>query len=142
MNLFVRVIAPFVAGTFALAACGWGGVAQAQQPGATTTQFAPVATPTIDPDWLKVPNAAAGTDAYKFKLDKTGPAAQPPAIPKGFDLGNYQFNFDTRHTRDVVAPGMATDSGEKSNLSKVAPGPKQNSVLPNYFGLKLSVPTH
>ncbi len=131
-------IAPFAFGTFAFAACWLAAVAQAQQP---PTQFQPITRPPLTPDLLTVPHAAPDAGTNTFTMDKRQGAAQPLRVPKGFDLGNYQFNFDARRTKDVVVPGVTTDSGEKSNLSTVT-GPKQESAVPNYFGFKLSVPTH
>ncbi len=124
---------------------GWwpNGAAQAQQqPGTPASQFAPVATPMIDPDSLKTPKAPLRADPEKFKLDKSGKAATELEIPKGIDLGKFQLEFDAKHTTDITKPGLAIDSGETSNLSKVLPGQKKEPVLPDYFGLKLRIPTH
>ena len=61
-------------------------------------------------------------------------------LPNQVELGKYQLKFNAGHTSDVV-PRTGLDSGETSNLSKVVPGQKTESVAPDYFGLKLSTPT-
>jgi hypothetical protein len=116
--------------------------AHAQQAAAPSAQFAPIETPKFDPDLLKPPHAALSTDVDKFRTDKSGNAAAGWTLPKGIDVGKYQLQFDANHTSAVTAPRMDMDSGESSNLSKIAPGRREEPVLPNYFGLKLSAPTH
>jgi hypothetical protein len=103
--------------------------------------FAPISPPTFDADLLKTPQAAAPPDAASLKIEKSGNAAPAPSLPKGFDLGKYQLEFDSKNSRDAAKSGLVTDSGETANLSKLVPGQKQDPVLPNYFGLKLSAPT-
>jgi len=130
-------------GTLAvIAALGAPNGAHAQQPAAPSSQFAPIEPPKFDPDLLKPPQAALHTDADKFKMDKADNAAPGWTLPKGIDVGKYQLQFDANHTSAVTAPRMDMDSGESSNLSKIAPGRREEPVLPNYFGLKLSAPTH
>ncbi len=116
--------AAIVAGVIALAA-GWPAAAQ-QPSGTPPSQFTPIAPPTIDLDSLKKPQ-----DAPRPEL----------VIPKGIEPGKSPLEFDARQTRDVIAPRVSIDSGETSNLSKVLPGQKEESPLPDYFGLKLTKPT-
>jgi hypothetical protein len=111
----------------------------AQQPAAS--KFAPVETPAIDPAFLKTPQAAPASDGNKFKIERTDQAVPAVKIPKSIDLGTSHLELDARRAKDVGASGITPDSGETSNLSKIAPGQKQDSALPNYFGLKLSTPT-
>ena len=87
---------------------------------------------TIDPKDLTLPNSAAPNaaspadkdDAAKFKM---------PSI----DLGKGALQFDAGKTSDVN-PRTGFDSGE---MSKVTPG-KNDNPTPDYFGLKLKVPTN
>jgi len=113
------------------------GAAGAQQ---SPSPFAPVETPSYDLDALKTPQAPPSNGVYKInpKSGETKPALE---IPKGVDLGKSRLEFNAGRIRDVNAPGINIDSGETSNLSKVLPGQKQDRVLPDYFGLKLSTPT-
>jgi hypothetical protein len=110
------------------------------QTAAESKIFAPISPPIFDADLLKTPQAAPPLDAASLKNEKSGKAA--PALPKGFDLGKYQLEFDAKNSRDAAKSGLTTDSGEAANLSKLVPGQKQDRVLPNFFGLKLSTPTH
>ena len=126
----------------AIAATGAPKAVHAQQPVAPSSQFAPIETPKFDPDLLKPPQVALSPNVDKFKTDKADKAAPGWTVPKGIDVGKYQLQFDANHTSAVTAPRMDMDSGESSNLSKIAPGRREEPVLPNYFGLKLSAPTH
>lgn len=119
-----------VAGASALSA------AQAQ----TQSPFAPIETPSYDPDLLKAPPPAPGQDSGKPGFDKSANPAPKSALPK-IGVGGGELRLDANRTRDVVAPGVNIDSGETSNLSTTMPAQKQDQVLPDYFGLKLSVPT-
>ena len=114
----------------------------AQAQAALPSAFAPVATPLIDPDFLKPPQAPLRVDANKFNADRSAKGVSGWSIPRGIDLGTYQLQFDANHTSAVRAPRIDMDSGESANLSKIAPGKRQESALPNYFGFKLSAPTH
>jgi hypothetical protein len=121
---------------WALAGLLAGGLAtatQAQQP-----QYAPVPTPQIDPELLKTPQPAPRTEPKPLKTD-TGKDAPAAAIPQGIDIGKSKLDVDVKN--DVTGRGIAPDSGETSNLQKVMPGQKQEPVLPDYFGLKLTTPT-
>jgi hypothetical protein len=111
----------------------------AQQP-PSTSPFAPVETPVLDPDVFKAPPPMPNRDVGKPALDKSGKAAPESKPLNQIDIGNSQLQFNANRTRDVVAPGVGIDSGETSNLSSTM-GPKQTPVLPDYFGLKLSTPT-
>ncbi len=113
--------------------------AQAQQP---ASPFAPVATPTLGPDALKIPLTPPHTDVNRFKPDGSAKAGTEWAIPKTIDLGSSKLDFDAKHTFEVTKPGVGVDSGELSNLSRVAPGRRQEPALPDYFGLKLRIPTN
>jgi hypothetical protein len=114
----------------------------AQAQAALPSAFAPVATPLIDPDLLKPPQAPPRVDADKFNADRSAKGVSAWSSPRGIDLGTYQLQFDANHTSAVRAPRIDMDSGESANLSKIAPGKRQESALPNYFGFKLSAPTH
>ena len=129
-----------IAVVFVLTAFAPNNSAQAQS--APPSAFAPVPTPLIDPDLLKPPQAPLHVDVDKFKSDRSAKAVPAWSIPKGIDLGTYQLQFDANHTSAVRASRIDMDSGEAANLSKIAPGKRQESALPNYFGFKLSAPTH
>ena len=110
--------------------CGTASVVHAQQP----TQ----PPPAIDADALKLPKPAAPAEAVHTPHDsnkETAPKFTAPSI----DLGKYDLQLDAGKTSDIN-PRTGFDSGETSNLSKVTPG-KTDKVTPDYFGLKLSVPT-
>ena len=54
-------------------ALGWwtAGVALAQQPATPTSPFAPIETPTVNPEMFKTPQAPPSADAPKIKPDKS-----------------------------------------------------------------------
>jgi hypothetical protein len=112
----------------ALLATGLYGPVHAQQP-----------TPAIDADALKLPKSTAPAAAVQLPNDSNKEAPAKLKTPS-IDLGNYDLKLDAGKTSDVN-PRTGFDSGETSNLSKINRG-KQDSVAPDYFGLKLSVPTH
>ncbi len=115
------------------------GGASAQNASKSST-FAPVPTPTLDPDVLKIPDSVRESEATKFKPSNNDKALPPPSAPNKVDLGTYDLEFKAGQTSDVN-PRTGFDSGEKSNLSNSSLGTKSDSVLPDYFGLKLSRPT-
>jgi hypothetical protein len=125
-----------LAAVFALAASWPGGRACAQ----TTSPFAPVETPAYDTAPAKNPKAAAPDTATTGKLKQTDQSGSGVKLPNKVELGKYQLQFNAGRTSDV-SPHTGYDSGETSNLSKVAPGQKEESATPDYFGLKLSTPT-
>jgi hypothetical protein len=102
--------------------------------------FAPVETPAYSPEPAKSPKAAAPDGADAAKLKTPDQPASGAKLPNQVELGKYKLQFNAGHTSDVV-PRTGLDSGETSNLSKVAPGRKEESAAPDYFGLKLSTPT-
>ena len=114
--------------------CGHALAQTAQSP------FAPVETPSYDSEAAKTPKTAVPDSAGAAKLKKPDQAASGAKLPNQVELGKYQLKFNAGHTSDVV-PRTGLDSGETSNLSKVVPGQKTESVAPDYFGLKLSTPT-
>lgn len=120
---------------------GWwaAGAALAQQPAERPSPFAPIESPNVDPDTFTKPQAAPPAGADKLNPGTNAPAL---AIPKSVDLGKSRLDFDVSHTSTITAPGVAIDSGETANLSKTLPGQKQETTLPNYFGLRISTPTH
>jgi hypothetical protein len=111
--------------------------ASAQQ---ATSPFAPIATPTINPEMLKTPQPAPEPEGKKLKseLDR-----DPPALttPKGIDLGKSKLDIDVKNS-DATNRGLVPDSGETSNLTRSVRGQKQDPTLPDYFGLKITAPTH
>jgi hypothetical protein len=108
----------------------------------SSSQFAPVTTPGFDVNALKTPRAPAPTEVGKLKNDRQAASPSGFELPKGMDVGSYKLDFNANHTTAVTAPHMNMDSGETANLSNMAPGKRNESVLPNYFGFKLSAPTH
>jgi hypothetical protein len=118
---------------FALA--GWGpvGAIHAQE-----SPFKPIETPTLDPGTFKAPNAGLEKTPA---LDKPGSEQPKPRLPNHVELGKYDLEVTAGHTKDIaVQDGL--DSGEAANLSKIMPAAKQDQVLPDYFGVKLSAPVH
>ena len=100
-------------------------------------QFEPLVPPTIDPDALKAPAPAEEIARPKAEqTEDTQPKLKAPSVK----LGDYDLQFKAGQTSDVN-PRTGFDSGETSNISKIRPG-KSESVAPNYFGLKLTAPTH
>lgn len=114
------------AAVFAVFGCGALSPVHAQQP------------PTIDADALKLPKATAPAEAAHTPNDGNKEAA-PKFTAPSVNLGQFDLKFDAGKTSDVV-PRTGFDSGETSNLSKTTGG-KPDKVTPDYFGLKLSVPT-
>jgi len=100
---------------------------------------APVKTPKLDAEALKIPDSIHDTGAKKLTVGKTHKALPAPSLPNKFDLGTYDLEFKAGQTSDVN-PRTGFDSGEKANLSNTAVGRKTDPALPNYFGLKLSAP--
>ena len=119
-----------------LLAAGLWTAAQAQQ----AAPYASVATPALDPDLLKMPQAAPQTEPKNFRTqsDKDTPAL---AAPQGIQVGKSKLDFDVKNS-DPKNRGVVPDSGSSSNLAKAMPGHKQDPTLPDYFGLKLTTPTH
>ena len=119
-----------------VAMAGIGPVWAQQNP---PSQFKPIVPTPIDPEALKMPKPALPADTAPPAPEADKDAAAKLKAPS-IDLGKYDLKFDAGKTSDVN-PRTGFDSGETSNLSKVTPG-KTEGVTPNYFGLKLSVPTH
>lgn len=110
----------------------------AQQAATSTSPFTPVETPTLDPDALKTAPSAPNAKV-RSNLDKPGDD-QPKLKAPSVDLGKYELQFNAGHTSDIN-PRTGFDSGETSNISKIRPGQRSDSALPDYFGLKLTAPT-
>ena len=109
-----------------------------QQPATPPAKAAPVKTPKLDAEALRIPDSIHDTQAKAIgKPRKTLP---PPSLPNKFDLGAYDLEFRAKQSTDVN-PRTGFDSGEKSNLSNSSVGRTSDPALPNYFGLKLSAPT-
>jgi hypothetical protein len=94
--------------------------------------------PAIDADALKMPKPAGPAAAVPVPNDSSKEVPAKLKAPS-IDLGKYDLKLDAGKTSDVV-PRTGFDSGETSNLSK-STGGKTETVTPDYFGLKLSVPT-
>jgi len=109
-------------------------------PAAPQSKFAPLKTPSLDSDALKPPPGAADASLARPKLEESGKEPPPLKLPTQVDLGKFDLQFKAGQTSDVTSR-TGFDSGETSNLSKIRPG-KSESVTPNYFGLKLTAPTH
>lgn len=124
----------------ALSGIGAIDAVRAQQ-AATPSPFQPIETPTLNPEMLKTPQPSphAGADGTNF--DKSSKEQPGLKLPNRVDIGKYELQFKTGRTRDITTR-EGIDSGETSNLSATIPGQKQNQPLPDYFGLKLSAPTH
>jgi len=120
-----------------LMAVGLSTASMAQQ---ATSPYAPVETPTINPEMLKTPQPALESEPKKLKtnLDTDAPAL---TAPKGIDIGKSKLDIDVKNS-DATKRGLVPDSGETSNLTKSAPGLKRDPTLPDYFGLKITAPTH
>ena len=110
--------------------CGAVGRVHAQQP---TQQ-----PPAIDANALKLPKPGAPPEAVHVPHNSNKEEPTKLKAPS-IDLGNYDLKLDAGKASDIN-PRTGFDSGETSNLSKVVPG-KAEKVTPDYFGLKLSVPT-
>lgn len=123
-----------------LMAIGCWSVASAQQPATTSSPFAPVPTPEFD---LDLPKAAKTQPdhAGKFKVDKDSKEAPAVALPKGIDLGKSHLQFQARHSSDINKEDLPVENGITGNLSTIIPGQRQETVMPNFFGLRLSTPT-
>jgi hypothetical protein len=102
--------------------------------------FTPVETPTYDTAPAKTPKTTVPDTGTAAKLKQTNQSGSGIKLPNKVELGKYQLQFNAGRTSDV-SPHTGYDSGETSNLSKVAPGQKEESAAPDYFGLKLSTPT-
>jgi len=115
-----------------------------QTAGAPPTKFEPVASapPLLDPDLFKLPQLAPNYDLDKLDLSRFRKEAPEFALPDRIDLGSYMLHLDTSRKGIDSAPRAGIDSGETSNLNSVLPTPKQSSIIPNYFGLKLTTPMH
>jgi hypothetical protein len=123
-----------------LMAIGCWSVASAQQPAATSSPFAPVPTPEFDLGSPKTPKTQPD-HASKFKVDRDSKETPAAAPPKGIDLGKSHVEFQAKHSSDVNKEGLPVENGITGNLSTVIPGQRQETVMPNFFGLRLSTPT-
>lgn len=111
--------------------------------GAAGSPFTTTAPPLLTPDILNAPPADWRGDRVVsgFGNDsKSSPTPGAPKLPLGVNLGKFDLDFSAGHTSDVT-PRTGFDSGELSNIEKIRPG-KEQSAMPDYFGLKLSAPTH
>lgn len=95
--------------------------------------------PVLDADALTMPKAGSAADHAHSSGDRETEAAPKLKAPS-FDLGKYDLQFNAGKTSEVN-PRTGFDSGEASNLSKINRG-KSEGAAPDYFGLKLKVPTH
>jgi hypothetical protein len=124
-----------------MAVAAYVSAAHAQQtaPG-PPSQFQPVTPPTLDADALKAPKPALKSETAAPKLAPRTSDTPPKLTAPSIGLGKYDLQFEAGKTSDVN-PRTGFDSGETSNLSKVTPG-RPEGVAPDYFGLKLKVPTN
>jgi hypothetical protein len=114
--------------------------AVAQQPDSqATSKFAPIKAPSLTPDMLKAPAESLDTGNPPPKLKSSDKDLPAPKLPTDVNLGKYDLKFQAGQTSDVT-PRTGFDSGELANIESILPG-KPESVVPNYFGLKLSAPT-
>lgn len=120
---------------------GCWSVASAQQPAATPSLFAPVPTPEFNLDPPKTPKKQAYGPS-KFKIDGEGKEAPAMAPSKGADLGKSQLQFLAKHSSDVNQADLPVENGITGNLSTIIPGQRQETLMPNFFGFRLSTPTH
>lgn len=123
-----------------LVAIGCGGVALAQQPAATSSPFAPVPTPEFDLTLPKAPTTQP-YDTGKFKIDRDSRNAPAAALPKSIELGNSHLQFLAKRSSDVNKADLPVENGITGNLSTIIPGQRQETPMPNFFGLRLSTPT-
>jgi hypothetical protein len=111
-----------------------------QAENAASSPFAPIETPTLDPELLKPPKPAHDDRAVKVDTDKQDKAPSEFKLPNRIDLGKSALEFNAGRTSDIN-PRTGFDSGEAANMQKIGPG-KTERVTPDYFGLKLTTPTH
>ena len=124
-----------------LVALGYCGIASAQQPAATSSPFAPVPTPEFDLALPKTPKTRP-YDTGRFKIDRDSKDAPAAALPKSIDFGSSHLQFLARHSSDVNKADLPVENGITGNLSTIIPGQRQETPMPNFFGLRLSTPTH
>jgi len=116
-------------------------VAHAQQTAQSpSSQFQPVTPPTLDPDVLKTPTPDVKSETAAPKLAPKTNDTPPKLTAPSVNLGKYDLQFEAGKTSDVN-PRTGFDSGETSTCRKVTPG-RSEGVTPDYFGLKLKVPTN
>jgi hypothetical protein len=113
------------------------GTAIAQQSATqASSPFKPIKAPSLDPDIYKAPPKGDGPTL------KSGKEQQKPFRPNRIEVGKYQIELNAGHAKDF-ASGTGPISGGSADPS--APNPTQNnknSVVPDYFGLKVSTPIH
>ena len=102
--------------------------------------FAPVPTPEFDLGSPKTPKTQPD-HASKFKVDRDSKETPAVALPNGVDLGKSHLQFQARHSSDVNKEGLPVENGITGNLSTIIPGQRQETAMPNFFGLRLSTPT-
>lgn len=124
-----------------LVAIGCWGVALAQQPAATSSPFAPVPAPEFDLALPQTPKTHT-YDSGKFKIDRDSKETPAVALPKSIDLGNSHLQFQAMHSSDVNKADLPVENGITGNLSTIIPGQRQETPMPNFFGFRLSTPTH
>ena len=147
MDLAIRIMrgGGILAAIFVFGALAPNGAARGQPAVAPPTpQFepAPAILPLLDPKLFKFPPAAPNNELGKLDLDKFRKDPPDFALPNRIDFGSYMLHLDTGRKGVDSAPRASIDSGETSNLNSVLPTPKQSSIIPNYFGLKLTTPMH
>jgi hypothetical protein len=103
---------------------------------------APAAAPLLDPKLFNFPPAAPNHDLGKLDLGKFRNETPDLALPNRIDLGSYMLHLDTGRKGVGSVPRAGLDSGETSNLNLILPAQRQSPLMPDYFGLKLTTPTH
>jgi hypothetical protein len=142
MDLAVRIMrgGGILAAIFVFGALSPNGAARGQPavaPPPPQFEPAPAILPLLDPKLFNFPPAASNHDLGKGRNETPN-----LALPHRIDLGSYMLHLDTGSKGVGSASRAGIDSGETSNLNLILPAQRQSPLMPDYFGLKLTTPTH
>jgi hypothetical protein len=142
MDLAIRIMrgGGILAAIFVFGALSPNGAARGQPavaPPPPQFEPAPAILPLLDPKLFNFPPAAPNHDLGKGRNETPN-----LALPNRIDLGSYMLHLDTGSKGVGSASRAGIDSGETSNLNLILPAQRQSPLMPDYFGLKLTTPTH
>jgi hypothetical protein len=111
----------------------------ASKPPSPLTSSAPGS---LDANLFKIPQAAPIGDFDKLKFGKSRQETPEFALSDRIDLGSHVLRFDTSRSAVDSIPRVGIDNADPSLLNQAMPGAKSSPMMPSYFGLTFTTPTH
>jgi hypothetical protein len=91
----------------------------------------------LDPKASELSPTALGMEDEKHKRDKSGEEKPDLRIPDHIEFGDNVLHFDTKRKDPIPRVGVEAD--DQAIINKAAP---DNSLKPDYFGLRFTTPLH